>query len=65
MMRWEESQGTKTYLTTNSLYINAIDLWILGGITDSLQDRCLSRIRPPDNEDSELNGGEHLGEILL
>ena len=54
-----------TYLLTLSQWTKPIDLWTLGGITNSLQDRSLPCVCPSDNEDSEPEILGDFGEDLL
>jgi hypothetical protein len=64
-MRDRKSLETRSYLFSNSLWINAVNLGTLGGIADSLENRCLPCICSSNNEDSELDVGGESGEILL
>ena len=54
-----------TYLLTLSQWTKPIDLWTLGGIANSLQDRSLPCVCPSNNEDSELEIVGDFGEDLL
>jgi hypothetical protein len=55
----------RTYPLALSLWTKPIDLWTLGGIANSLQDRGLPCICPSDNEDSEPEIFGDFGEDLL
>jgi hypothetical protein len=45
--------------------VDPIDLWTLGGVTNSLQNGGLPRICPSNDEDPELDIVGNLREILL
>jgi len=55
------------YPLVNSLstVTTPVDLRILGGIADSLENRCLPCICSSNDEDSELDVAGESGEILL
>jgi hypothetical protein len=55
----------RTYPLALSLWTEPIDLWTLGGIANSLQDRGLSCVCSSDNEHSEFDIVGDFGEELL
>ena len=65
MMRSEDLKWTRTYQSAYSLWINAIYLWTVGCVADSLENWCLPRVRSSNDEDSKLDIGGYSGEILL
>jgi hypothetical protein len=55
---------TRTYLFSLAPWTKTVDLWTLGGITNSLQDRGLPCVCPSDNENSEPDIVGEIGEDL-
>jgi hypothetical protein len=55
---------TKTYLLASSRCIDAVDLWTVGGVANSLEDGSFSGVCFTNNEDSELDIWD-FGKILL
>jgi hypothetical protein len=55
----------RTYPLAPSLWTKPVDLWTLGGIANSLQDRGLSCICPSNDEDSKPEIFGDFGEDLL
>src|SRR6267142_3456088 len=64
-MRSKASLRMRTYLLALSPWTKPVDLWTLGGIANSLQDRGLPCICPSNNEDSEPEIVGNFGEDLL
>jgi hypothetical protein len=65
IMRLKALLCMRTYPLALSLWTEPVDLWILGGITNSLQNRGLAGICSPNDEDSEPDSAREFGEGLL
>jgi hypothetical protein len=56
---------SRTYPIASSRCSNAVDLWTLGSVANSLKNRSLPSIRSSNNEDSELDIVRVLGANFL
>jgi hypothetical protein len=54
-MRSEVPLGTRTYPFATCRWINPVNDWTLGGIANSLKNRCLPRVGSSNNKDSKLD----------
>jgi hypothetical protein len=57
--------GTRTYPLATSRSIAPVNHWTVGGVADSLENRCFSCICSSNNEDSELEITGKSGENIL
>ena len=65
MIKSKSPPGMRTYTLALSLWTEPVDLWTLGGIANSLQNRGLACVCSSNNEDSELDIFWDCGEKLL